>query len=127
MDGAHAQLWARLQNTRRMLERAPLSEAMVCAVMLLMELREEYAGEEALMAQHHYPGLPLHRASHTLLENEFSQLARAIRDAGQHPGEDVRARLVEKLLAASHQLVAHVQHADIPMAYFVLAAPGADP
>lgn len=126
MDAAHAQLWARLRNIRRMLEQAQLAEALVGVVTLLMGLREEYAGEEALMAQHRYPGMPLHRASHTLLESEFNQLARAIRDADCDAPENVRARLVEKLLAASHQLVAHVEQEDIPLAYFVLAS-AADP
>jgi hemerythrin len=126
MDAAHVRLSARLQNIRRMLEQAPLAKALVSAVTLLMALREEYAGEEVLMAQHRYPRMSLHRASHTLLESEFSQLARAIRDADYDSPEDMRARLVEKLLAAGHQLVAHVEQEDIPLAYFVLAS-AADP
>ena len=127
MDAAHARLWAQLHQVGRMLEQALLPDALIRCVGLLMELRQEYAGEEALMAQHGYSGMVAHRASHTLLESEFSQLARAIRDAGQDPPGDVHGRLVEMLFAAARQLAAHVQEEDIPLARHVLAVSGPEP
>ena len=129
MDAAHARLWSRMRELWCALAQAPLSDAMACCVTLLMELREEYSGEEALMARHRYPGTPMHRASHTLLEGEFSALARAIRDAGRDPPRGVRARLAETLLAAGSRLASHVQQVDIPLARHVRAAarPGSRP
>lgn len=127
MDVAHARLWTRLRELRRALEQAPLADALVSCVTLLMELREEYAGEEELMARYRYSGTPMHRASHALLEGEFSELARAIRDAGRDPPAGGRARLSEMLLAASRKLAAHVQQVDIPLARFARLVPDTRP
>lgn len=124
MDAAHARLWARLRELQHALERAPLADAMLCCVTLLTELRKEYAGEEALMAGHRYPGVAMHRVSHALLEAEFSRLARAvIRNVGREPPSGTRSHLLERLLAVSQKLAAHAQQADIPLARFARAAP----
>jgi hypothetical protein len=95
MDAAHARLWARLRELRQALERDPLTDATAYSVTLLTELREEYAGEEALMANHGYRGMAMHCASHALLDREFSALARAVRDMGHEP--PVGGRLVSHI------------------------------
>lgn len=126
LDIVHQRIWARLRQTQRAFGRRQLFDAMAGCVALMLELRAEYAAEEGLMTHYRYPGIPMHRASHAQLESDFSELTRAIRDAGPPASPETRARLAAMLLAATRRLAAHVLEADIPLAQFVRAARGAD-
>lgn len=125
MDGLHVQLGALLVHLQGALEHRKMAAAMQHAVTLLMQLRAEYAAEEALMGRYGYAQLRTHQAAHVELERDFGALSRAIRDAGADPRGDAHSALLALLFDGARKLGAHIECADLPLADFLRSATSA--